>query len=114
MQKEKQQPRESKIFLGFFLLIFAYSIKSLSTIKAQNLKEDFLCQTKILSVIAVLHKDYLLKHKKVLFTTHLTQGKLYQHRAEIEKQAREKYDAFIRQIKEAEGVTEQLEEENQL
>ena len=27
----------------------------------------------------MMHKDYLLKHKKVLFTTLLTQGKLYQH-----------------------------------
>lgn len=32
----------------------------------------------------MLHKDYLFKHKKVLFTTLLTQGKLYQHCAEVE------------------------------
>lgn len=30
----------------------------------------------------MLHKAYLHKHKKVLFTTLLTQGKLYQHCAE--------------------------------
>ena len=35
----------------------------------------------------MLHKDYLLKNKKALFTTLLTRGKLYQHCAEIEKQA---------------------------
>ena len=62
----------------------------------------------------MLHKDYLLKHKKVLFTTLLTQGKLYQHCAEVEKQAKVMYDTLIEQMKEAEGVTEQLKEENQL
>ena len=62
----------------------------------------------------MLHKDYLLKHKKVLFATLLTEGKLYQHCAEIENQARNMFDALVAQMKEAEGVTEQLKEENQL
>jgi hypothetical protein len=61
-----------------------------------------------------LHKDYLLKNKKVLFTTLLTQGKLYQHCAVIEKQTREMFDTIVEQMEEAEGVTEQLKEENQL
>ena len=62
----------------------------------------------------MLHKDYLLKNKKALFTTLLTQGKLYQHCAEVEKQACEMYDTLVEQMKEAEGVTEQLKEENQV
>ena len=62
----------------------------------------------------MLHKDYLLKHKKVLFTTLLTQGKLYQHCAEVENQARDMFDTLVEQMKDAEGVTEQLKEENQL
>ena len=62
----------------------------------------------------MLHEDYLLKHKKVLFTTLLTQGKLYQHCAEVEKQAQQMFDTLVEQMKEAEGVTEQLKEENQL
>ena len=62
----------------------------------------------------MLHKDYLLKHKKVLFTTLLTQGKLYQHCAEVEKQANEMFDLLVEQMKETEGVTEQLKEENQM
>ena len=43
----------------------------------------------------MLHKDYLMKHKKALFTTLLTQGKLYQHCAEIEKQAREMFVTLL-------------------
>lgn len=62
----------------------------------------------------MLHKDYLLKHKKVLFTTLLTQGKLYQHCAEVENQARDMFETLVEQMKEAEGVTEQLKKENQL
>ena len=62
----------------------------------------------------MLHKDYLLKHKRVLFTTLLTQSELYQHCAEVEKQAQDMFDTLIKQMKESEGITEQLKEENQL
>ena len=62
----------------------------------------------------MLHKEYLYKNKKVLFTTLLTQGKLYQHCAEVENQAQNMFDTLVEQMKETEGVTEQLKEENQL
>ena len=62
----------------------------------------------------MLHKDYLLKNKRVLFTTLLTQGKLYQHCAEVEIQARDMFDTLIEQMKKAEGITEKLKEENQM
>ena len=62
----------------------------------------------------MMHKTYLEKHKKVLFSTLLMQGKLYQHCAEVEKLAREMFDTLVEQMKEAEGVTERLKEENQM
>ena len=62
----------------------------------------------------MLHKDYLLKHKKELFTTLLTQGKLYQHCADVEKQAQQMFDTLVEQMKVAEGVTEQLKNKNQM
>ena len=62
----------------------------------------------------MLHKDYLEKHKKVFFSSLLIQGKLYQHCAEVEAQARKMFNTLIEQMKEAEGVTEQLKEENQI
>ena len=61
----------------------------------------------------MLHKDYLLKHKKVLFTTLLTQGKLYQHCAEVENQARDMFDTLVEQMEANEGVTAQLKGDNQ-
>lgn len=62
----------------------------------------------------MMHKDYLEKHKKVLFNSLLMQGKLYQHCAEVEAQARDMLDTLIEQMKTAEGVTEQLKEGNQM
>ncbi len=62
----------------------------------------------------MMHKDYLEKHKKVFLSLLLSQGKLYQHCAEVEKQARDMFDSLVEQMKRAEGITEQLKEENQL
>ncbi len=62
----------------------------------------------------MLHKDYLLKNKKVFFATLLTHGKLYQHCADIEKQAKDMFDILVERMMKTESVTEQLKEENQL
>ena len=62
----------------------------------------------------MLHKDYLKKHNRAFFNVLLTQGKLYQHCADVENQARDMYDNLVEQMKEVEGVTEQLKEDNQL
>ena len=61
----------------------------------------------------MLHKNYLEKHKKVLFSLLLGQGKLYQHCAEVENQAWNMYNTLIEQMKNSEGVTEELKEHNQ-
>ncbi len=66
-----------------------------------------------LSKWGMMRKNYLEKHKKVLFSLLLGQGKLYQHCAEIENQARNMFDFLIEQMKQAEGITEKLKEENQ-
>ncbi len=62
----------------------------------------------------MMYKSYLEKHKKVFFSLLIGQGKLYQHCAEVENQAKAMFDTLIEQIKESEGVTEQLKEENQM
>lgn len=62
----------------------------------------------------MLHKDYLEKHKKVLFSSLLMQGKLYQHCAEVENQVKNMFDTLVQQMKQPEGVTEQLKEDNQM
>ena len=62
----------------------------------------------------IMHKSYLEKHKQVLFSSLLGQGKLYQHCAEVENQAEEMYNLLIEQMKVLEGVTEELKEKNQI
>ena len=61
----------------------------------------------------MIYKDYLLKNKKVVFSTLLAESKLYQHCAEIENQVSDMYDMLVKQMKEAEGVTEELKEQDQ-
>lgn len=67
-----------------------------------------------LSKWGMMHKDYLLKHKKVLFATLLAEGKLWQYLADIDIQAQRMFDILVEQMKENEGVTEQLKEQDQL
>ncbi len=62
----------------------------------------------------MMYKDYIEKHKKVVFSSLLTEGKLYQHCAEVERQANEMYDLLIEQLKVAVGVTEELKEQDQM
>ena len=62
----------------------------------------------------MLHKDYLEKHKKVLFSTLLMQGKLYQHCTEVDEQATTMFFRLVEQMKTNEGITEQLKKDNQI
>ena len=43
----------------------------------------------------MLHKDYLQKHKKVVFVTLLAEGKLWQHLADIDTQAQQMFDTLV-------------------
>ncbi len=60
------------------------------------------------------HKDYLMKNKRVLFNIMLSKGTLYQHLAEVDKQAEELFFRLIDDMAKAEGITEQLKSENQM
>ena len=62
----------------------------------------------------MLHKTYLEKHKTALFNSLLIQGKLYQLCAEVENQACDMFETLVEQMKQTEGVTEQLKEDNQM
>ena len=61
-----------------------------------------------------MHEDYLKKNKRHIFDSMFISGKLHSYLADIDEQAREMFDALVEQIKEDEGVTEQLKEENQM
>ena len=62
----------------------------------------------------MLHKDYLINHKKVEFTILLAKGTLWQHLADIDTQAQQMFDTLVEQMKRKENITEQLKEKNQM
>ena len=62
----------------------------------------------------IMYKDYLQKHNSVLFATLLTQGKLYQHCAQIDTQAQQMFNTIVEQMTKSENITEELKEQNQL
>ena len=62
----------------------------------------------------MMHKDYILKHKKFVFTTLLVEEKLWQHLADIDTQAQQMFDTLVEQMKNIDGVTEQVKEDNQI
>ncbi|MBQ8767054.1 MAG: TnpV protein [Clostridia bacterium] len=61
-----------------------------------------------------LHKDYILKNKKVTVAIMTAESYFWRYLADIDKQATEMFDTLIEQMKNAEGVTEQLKAENQM
>lgn len=57
---------------------------------------------------------YLKEHRKVLYTDLLTSGKLNSYLADIGLQASERLERLTEQMKQAEGITEQLKVENDM
>ena len=58
------------------------------------------------------HKRYLKGYKNVTYTTLLISGKLNSYLVDINEQAQERLETLIEQMKQAQGVTEQLKAEN--
>ena len=60
------------------------------------------------------HRRYLKEHRRATYATLLTSGKLNSYLADIDRQAEELFSRLVKQIAEAEGVTEQLKADNQM
>lgn len=60
------------------------------------------------------HLRYIKQHRKVLYLNLLTNGKLYGHLADIDKQAEDVLSRLVKQMAEREGVTEKLKADNQM
>ena len=59
-----------------------------------------------------LHKAYLKNHRPVLYQSLLLSGKLYTVLADLNEQVTERCNLIIRQMAEAEGITEELKANN--
>ena len=58
--------------------------------------------------------EYLKKWKKSLYNDLLLSGKLQQHLLDINRDVREEFETVVRQKAKAEGVTEELKNQNQM
>ena len=57
---------------------------------------------------------YIREHKKTLYTSLLTSGKLQSYLADVEEQAQDLFDRLMKQRAEREGITETLKSDNQM
>ena len=60
------------------------------------------------------HKRYLKEHKRAAYITLLTSGRLNSYLADIEEQAQERFERIVEQMKQAQGITEQLKADDTL
>lgn len=60
------------------------------------------------------HGRYLKEHKRAVYTTLLTSGKLNNYLAGIDQQAQDMFLRLVDQMAEREGVTEKLKSEDQM
>ena len=60
------------------------------------------------------HTRYLKEHRRATYATLLTSGRLNSYLADIDRQAEELFSRLVKQMAEAEGVTEQLKADNQM
>ena len=76
-----------------------------------NLPEE---EQRFIGVWGQRHKRYLKEHKRTVYITLLTSGRLNSYLADIEEQTQERFERIVEQMKERQGVTEQLKAENQM
>ena len=65
-------------------------------------------ETGNIGVWALRHKRYLKQHHKVLYYNLLTSGKLDSYLADIEEQAQQLFLRLVKQMADADGITEKL------
>ena len=58
--------------------------------------------------------DYLKQYHKVTYTNLLTSGRLNAYLVDVDRQAQERFERLIEGMKQAQGITERLKEENAL
>lgn len=56
----------------------------------------------------MLRMHYLKNYRPILYSNLIVNGKLHDHLATLNEQARERLQTIIRQMQEAEGVTEDV------
>ena len=71
-------------------------------------------EEQLIGVWGQRHLDYLKQYRKVTYTNLLTSGRLNIYLADIDRQAQERFEKLIEGMKQTQGITERLKEENAL
>ena len=58
------------------------------------------------------HLQYLKKYRRNVYLDLMMSGRLNSYLADIEEQARERFERIVEQMKQAQGITEQLKADN--
>ena len=61
-----------------------------------------------------MHRDYLKEHKPIRFNDLVMEGQLWTYLADLDEQAQSRLQMIIRQMQEAESVTEELKVKDQM
>ena len=61
-----------------------------------------------------MHRDYLKEHRPTLFNDLILSGQFWTYLADLNEQAQERLSVIVEQMKEAEGVTEDLKAADQM
>ena len=67
-------------------------------------------ETKPIGIWGQRHRRYLKEHKRAIYTTLLTSGKLNSYLADIDEQAEKMFFRLVKQMAERESVTEHLKD----
>ena len=62
----------------------------------------------------LMYLEYLRNHKRVTYSGLLLSDKLNEHIEDVDRQAEEMFAALVKQMKQAEGVTEKLKATDQM
>ena len=71
-------------------------------------------EEKTIGIWGQLHLRYIKEHKRLFYVNLLTSGKLNSYLAEIDRQAQERFERLIEDMKQAQGITERLKVVNGL
>ena len=71
-------------------------------------------EEKTIGIWGQRHLRYIKEHKRLFYVNLLTSGKLNSYLAEIDRQAQERFERLIEDMKQAQGITERLKVVNGL
>ena len=71
-------------------------------------------ETRPIGYLGMLRNEYLKEHKSGTYTYFLLTARLDSYLADLNEQAQERFERLVEQMKQAQGITEQLKVENVL